>query len=210
MAYYFTTTVRNYKTYRSKWFDIRVSSNGADPSTVVVKVFATKKPKAEIQVYVGSFSESRGVGFSSGTTISTTDPDTVLLCKRALTDDTALVVLIDKLNEREDAAAYRIARVLRLLNRWWVLAQQESTSVFIDAERRALAFDRKDFAVGDAVAYHSRHGGHAATGLTITAEKFEWHPYFGGGWKYTATDDAGRVYNGEAINFHKVADPVPA
>ncbi len=208
--YHFKSTARNYKTYRSKWFTFPLSSNGSDPDTVVVKVYNTKKPKAEIQVYVGSFSESRGVGYSDGKTISTTDAETVLLCRRALTDDTAVVVLIDKLNERNDAAAYMTDRVLRLLNRWWVLAQQESVSAFIDAERRAFAFDRKPFAVGDAVSYHSRHGGMSADGLTITAEKFDWHPYFGGGWNYTATDGGYRTFNGTALNFTKTEQLVTA
>ncbi len=179
MGYSFRTTLRNYKSYRSKWFDISMSSNGSDPQTVVVKVFNSKKPKAEVIVYVGSFSESQGVGFSSGKSIIVTDAEAVALCAGTLVDDTGIAPLIDKLTENGTTG-----RVLTLLARWWVLANQQYPSQFIDNERKSKAFDNKKFAVGDTVEYRDRYGMNPQTGV-ITSERFEWTAWNGTGWVYS-------------------------
>ncbi len=137
--YYFTTRRHDYKSYQSKWFDISLSSNGSDPSTVVVKVLKAKKPTAEIKVYVGSFSESRGVGFSSAKFIRTNDSELVAICRGCIADDTGIVPLIDMLNEKSEQLAYAKDHLLSLINRWWVLAQQQHPSQFIDDENRSKA-----------------------------------------------------------------------
>lgn len=197
--FYFTTETVNYKSYRSKWFNIRLSSNGSDPQHVVVKVMNTKKPTAEIRCEVGSFSESQGVGFSHGKFVRTNDPELVAMCRAALTDDSAIAGLIDMVNEKAEGLKYAGSVVIRLLNRWWVLAQQESPSAFIDAERKQAAFDDKKFSVGERVIYWSRHG-LGSQEVTITSEEFDWHPYFGGGWRYSCSA-AGRV---PQLQFRKI------
>lgn len=184
MAYSFKSETRKFKSYTHKMLTINMASNGTDPQIVLVKVFNTKKPKAEVSVFVGYFSESRGVGGSSGTKIEVADPEAVALCRGLLADDTGIVPLIDKLNEL-NLTDYKGDKVVRNLNRWWVLAQQGSPTAFVEAERRERAFSDKKFAVGDRVIFRDRYSQHEPVEGVISAEVFDYRPYLGGGWRYT-------------------------
>lgn len=200
MGYAFRTNTRKYKTYTGKTFSISLSSNGSDPDTVVVKVFNTKKPKAEVAVYVGSFSESQGVGFSTGKTLAITDPEAVALCRGVLADDTGIAPLIDKLTDL-NPTGYTATRAMTNLARWWVLAQQENPTAFVTAERKQKAYDDKRFAIGDRVVYHSRHGGNSMEGV-ITAEAFDWADWSGGGWRFQIPG-----VNAPQLQLRKIEEP---
>ncbi len=176
-----TTSRTNYKSYSMKYFSIRVP-NGNDPQAVTVKVFNTKKPKAEVSVGIGWFSESRGYGGQSQKKITITDPNVVALCRACLTDDSGISPLIDNINEGKSVTTVD-DRVKALLNRWWVLAQQENPTAFIDTERKQRAFEDKKFSVGETVIYIPRHEYIPQT-VTITQERFEWG-WDGGGWRFS-------------------------
>lgn len=184
----FTSQRIFYQSYQAKRFTVRISANGCDPGSVLVKVFVGKKPKAEVSTEVGYYSESRGYGGTSARKFTLTDEVAVMLCRAAIVNDNALPALVDELLGRPDPGnaveAYRMAGVRRGLARWWLLAQQDNPDAFIAEERRAAAFANKKFKIGDVVMFHSRHGGPARGPFAITGERFDWHPYLGGGWRF--------------------------
>lgn len=201
MGYAFTTRSVFYKSYRAKVFSIRMSSNGSDPLGVTVKVTTAKKPTAEVSVGIGYFRVSRGVGGTTNKFVRFTDPETVALCRACLTDDSAIAGLIDMLTEKAESLKYAGARVVELATRWWVLAQQENPTAFVEAERKQRAFEDKRFAVGDRVRYSRGCG--PAEDVTITGEQFDWHPYMGGGWRFSFPG-----VNAPQTYFRKIESPV--
>lgn len=200
MGYAFTTQVTRYKSYTSKSFDIRMSANGIDPQYVVVKVMNTKRPTAEVSVGVGYFSESRGYGGTSNKFVRLTDPNLVAVCRGVLVDDSGIAALIDLLIERGESLEYAGETVVRLLKRWWVLAQQENPSAFVTEERRRKAFDDKRFSVGDRVRYRSSEA-------VVTGEGFDWSDWSGGGWRFSFFAD-GVNYNVRQHELRKVEGSV--
>lgn len=175
---FFKTQLLIFKTYRGKRFSIQMRSNGMDPQGVVVKVFGTKKPKAEITVETGWFSDSRGYGGTSTRKLTLTDPGAVEICRGVLADDAALGALIDWVGENYAS----LGGVSDRLPRWWLLAQQENPSQFVTKERRELAFADKKFAAGEKVLYTHTY---PARVVELTGERFDWTDYFGGGWRFS-------------------------
>jgi hypothetical protein len=206
-----------YKSYAGKSFDISMSSNGTDPQHLVVKVFNTKKPKAQIEVHIGWFSDSRGYGGTSAKTIITFDPETVLLCRAALKDDAAVAPLIDKVLESDaainplTAAILKSGQVKRLLARWWVLAQQERPDQFINEERKERAFADKKFAIGEQVLYRPLFRSSVPVPVTITSERFEWVPHlYENGWRFGFTHSDYVGGDARQQDFAKVEQPAVA
>ena len=129
-----------YKSYTGMEFSIR-TPNGSEPQSLTVKVFTGKKPRAEVLVGNGWFSESRGYGGMSTKNMGITDPTIVQLCIEAIKSNDALPPLIDRL--QEDTSHPLVARIAR----WWLLSRQENISTFLMEERKA----NKPFGIGDAV-----------------------------------------------------------
>lgn len=193
-----------YNSYTGRIYANWLTSNGGDPTDLTIKVFNTKKPKAEVSVGIGWFSESRGVSGTSPTAVTFKDAETVALCRAAVANETALAPLVDKVLETvENDATYTGTKAKRLLARWFVLANSDNPNGLVNDERRERAREDKPFAVGDKVLYHGRHNFHLSpVPGTVTAERFEWSAHFGGGWLYTT--DSG--HTADALSFHK-AEP---
>lgn len=179
------TNILSYKSYKGREFR---NSNGVpsgEPSYLIVKVFATKKPKAEISVLHGWFSESRGFGGTSGDKLTVTGGELYGLCVSVLNSDAALMGLIDKLAEAAEhhtpgTVAWRIRKDAA---RWWVLANHENPTDLVDEERKNYAFNNKRFKIGDVV-YATNSWNHRVL-YRLTGERFDWHCYLGGGWRFS-------------------------
>jgi hypothetical protein len=179
-----TSNFMGYKSYVGVRFN-----NGAPnghPCILQVKVFTGKKERAEVSVLTGHFSESRGVGSTSTKTLKVTNPETVALCKAAVKFGTGAVMpLVDKL--QEEGPEVNRKQIAAAAARWFNLSTVENVSRFVDEENRDRAFADKKFAVGDKVMWIGNPMGSyydQRKEVTITSERFEWHPYMGGGWRY--------------------------
>lgn len=177
-----------FKSYQARTFSINLSTDGQNPSHVTVKVYNTKKPKAEIVVGTGWYSDSRGYGGVSNNGVILTDPGAVAMCKATQVEDAAFAALVDWVVEQEQPVnggqQYQWDRLRRGLQRWWLLSQQEHPTSFVMAEREQAARNNKKFAVGQTVRYVSRHGIESKV-VTLTGERFDYSPVLGGGWRFS-------------------------
>lgn len=174
-------TPLRYKSYTGVIYTSH-APNG-EPGSITVKVYATKKPKADVIIGTGWFSESRGYGGESGSTATITNPDAIALCRAAIATPDAIPGLIDKMIEMGangeilpklvPGNEWKRKAYTDKLSRFWTLANVDNPSAFVDNERRERAFADKKFNVGDRVVYCSRHTGRRSEEANITAEHFD-------------------------------------